>query len=257
MFKKIAILLLINLLAFSKTSFASNRSLTVFTEPNMVLALTKIARLYSQRSNTVTSINFNSSADLVADIDSGEPSDVFISAHKGWIEALRQKGLVDVYNVGYIASDELALVTPKNNIKIPQELRSDKPYSLEYALRILDKNGATIIIDNEGSSSGNFSKNFLSRFEFSELKIFKKLLEDRTPFLNLIKKGNDNYAIILKSQIRSDDGLKVLTIKEDENIFYQALVIAGDNMEIAREFLKFLKNDDAKKILKESGFVIN
>ena len=257
MFKKIAVLLILNLLAFSNTSLAASRSLTIFAEPNMVLALTKVGRLYSQKSNTVVSINFNSSADLVSDVDSGEPSDVFISAHKGWIEALRQKGLVDVYNVGYIASDELALVTPKGNDKIPNILTSKKAFSLEYALQVLDKSGATLIIDNEGSSSGNFSRSFLGRFQFSHLKIFKKLLEDRTSFLNLIKKDPNNYAIILKSQIRSDDGLRVLTIKEDENIFYQALVIAGDNMEIAREFLKFLKTDAAKSILKESGLVIS
>ena len=35
------------------------------------------------------------------------------------------------------------------------------------------------------------------------------------------------------------------------------LVIAGDNMEVAREFLKFLKNPQAQKIFKESNFVIN
>ena len=105
----------------SQNSYATNggRNLTVFAEPNLALALTKIARIYSQKSRTNVSVNFNSSADLIAEIDSGEPADIFISAHPQWIEALRQKGLVDVYNIGFIARDKLVLVTTKTNIGRP------------------------------------------------------------------------------------------------------------------------------------------
>ena len=41
------------------------------------------------------------------------------------------------------------------------------------------------------------------------------------------------------------------------DIFYQALVIAGNNMEVAREFLKFLKTPQSKEILKENGFIVD
>jgi ABC-type molybdate transport system substrate-binding protein len=51
--------------------------------------------------------------------------------------------------------------------------------------------------------------------------------------------------------------LLILATKKNLNIFYQALVIAGDNMEVAREFLKFLKSAEAKKILEQSGFIAN
>jgi len=52
---------------FAQNSFASqSRNLTIFAEPNMVLALTKIARLYSQKSNVIVAVNFNSSSDLVS-----------------------------------------------------------------------------------------------------------------------------------------------------------------------------------------------
>ena len=146
--KKIAPYLLVTILLFSQNSFANpSRNLTVFAEPKMALALTKITRLYSQKSNTIVSTNFASAPELIASIDSGEPADVFISAHSDSIELIKRKGLADVHNVGYVA-----------------------------------KNG---------------------------------------------------------------------------NIFYQALVIAGDNMEVAREFLKFLKSDVAKTILKEIGFGVD
>ena len=241
----------------SQNSFASpSRNLTVFAEQNMVAALTKIARLYSQKSNVIVSINFNSSSDLVAEIDSGEPADVFISGHRGWIESLHQKGLVDVYNVGYIANDELVLTASKSNKKILPGLL-EKNLSLEDAAKILDLHGETLILDHEGSSVGSLGNSFIQKFSFQNLKLFKKLNEDKTPFLNIVKSNPEQYSIMFSSQAKNDKDLKILVTSQNEHIFYQALVIAGDNMDVAREFLKFLSSKTAKSVFVESGFASN
>lgn len=245
------------LLFVHQNSFAANsRNLTIFAEQNMSLALTKIARIYSQKTNTIVSLNFNSSIDLINEIDSGEPADVFISAHHGWIESLHQKGLVDVYNVGYIARDELILITSKSNPNLPSELISKK-LSLEESLRILDKNKTDLIIDAEGNSSGYFSNHLIKNMVFSNIKIFNKLAEDKTPLFDIIKNNEENYSLLLSSQVRKNTNFQIIARKKDETIFYQALVIAGDNMEIAREFLKFLKSPTAQTILRESGFIVD
>jgi molybdate transport system substrate-binding protein len=244
-------------LFFAQPCFANtSRNLTIFAEPNMVLALTKIAHLYSGKANVVVAVNFSSSADLINNIDSGEPADVFISGHSKWIEILRQKGLVDVYNVGYIARDELVLATSKSNPNLPQELKNTN-LSLENSLKILNQNKATLIIDFEGNSSGKFSQDFIQNYSLEDLKLFKKVAEDKSPILSIIKSDPEQYALLLNSQIKNDPDLQILAIKKDANIFYQALVIAGDNMEVAREFIKFLKSDIAKEILEQSGFSEN
>lgn len=236
------------------SSLASNsRSLTVFAEPNMALALTKIARLYSQKSDVIVSANFNSSADLISNIDSGEPADVFISAHSGWIESLHQKGLVDVYNVGFIAKDTPVLVTLKSNPNLPEELRRSN-LSIEEALKILNQNSSTLILDYEGGSSGKSGGDLVKNFDLPNLQIFRKLAEDKSPILSTVKSDPTHYALLLASQVAGDSDFKILATQKDSKIFYQALVIAGDNMEVAREFLKFLKSDAAKKILEQSGF---
>lgn len=257
---KISRIFLLNfLLLFSATqnSFAApSRNLTVFAEQNLSFALTKIARLYSQKSNAIVSLNFNSSYDLINEVESGEPADVFISAHTGLIESLHQKGWVDVYNVGYIASDELVLVTSKTNPTLPAEL-SEKKLSLEESLKILNHNKSELIIDSEGTSSGKFSADFLEKFPLENIRLYNKLSEDKSPLLSTIKNNQENYALLLASQVKTDKDLEIIARKKDEKIFYQALVIAGDNMEIAREFLQFLKSDQAKTILKQSGFITN
>jgi molybdate transport system substrate-binding protein len=240
-----------------QNSFASpSRNLTIFAEPNMVLALTKISRLYSQKSNVIVAINFNSSSDLISNVDSGEPADIFISAHSGWIETLHQKGLVDVYNNGYIAGDNLVLITSKSNPNLPEELRSEK-LSLEDALTVLNRNKSTLILDYEGNSSGKISNDLIKNSAFLDIRLFHKLAEDKSPILKILRGNTESYGLLLKSQIKDQSDFQILAAKKDGNIFYQVLVIAGDNMEIAREFLKFLKSDGAKKTLGESGFIVS
>ncbi len=219
----------------------------------MVTALVKISRLYSQKNHVIVSVNFNSSAELMNSIDSGEPADIFISAHNGWIDSLKQKGLVDIYNTGHIASDKLVLVTSQNNHNIfPQLL--DQKLSLENSLKILNKRKAILLTDQEGNSSGKFSNDLIHSLKLYDLRLFVKLSEDRSSTFDL-NHNSEEYALLLASQIKNRDDLQVLAYQYRRNIFYQALVIAGDNMETAREFLKFLKSESAKNILRENGFI--
>lgn len=250
-------LALFTLLSFTQNSFSSNsKNLTIFAEQNMMLALTRIARIYSQQHNVVISINFNSSLELINDVDAGEPADVFISAHSSLIDTLKQKGLVDVYNISYIARDKLALVTSKNNPKInPKLLKED--INLAEAIKVLDESRSTLIVDEKGSSSERYSNELIKSLPLKKgkLHIVNKLQEDRASVLSSINDDPESYIIVLESQIKNREDLKILATNENNNILYQALVIAGNNMGSAREFLQFLKSKTAKSELKKSGFI--
>ncbi len=241
----------------TKLSYATTtRNITIFAEQNMTTALVKLARIYSQKNHIVATVNFNSSSELMNDVDSGEPADIFISAHSGWIDSLKQKGLVDIYNTGYIAYDRLVLATSKDNQNIPAQLL-EKNISLESALKILNKQKATLLTNTEGSSSGKFSKELINFLNLDDLKVFTKLGEDKSRDLDLNNDNSQGYALILASEAKTHKNLKILAEQKQTNIIYQALVIAGDNMEVAREFLKFLKTDTARNVLRSNGFVVD
>jgi len=250
--KIIAVILLI----FTQNSWAMNsRNITILAEPNMVLALTKIARLYSQQSNVITSLNFASSANLIEEIDLGEPADVFISAHVPSVDILRQKGLVDVYNIGYIARDEIVIATSKDNPDLLASMIA-KDIAFNDAIKKLNENKATLVLDDQSTALGRFSFDVISPLASHELKLLIRDDNEKSSILKIAKSNDQYYTILLRSQVLKDDNLQILATKKDTNIFYQALVIAGDNMEVAREFLKFLKSPKAKEILIDCGFLV-
>ena len=245
------VVLLFSQLATKNVYAIPQKNLTIFAEPNLTLAMTKLARIYSRQSNIVVSVNFNSSQELLDQIDQGDPADLFISAHKKAIADVKQKGLADYYNIGFFARDEMVLVGSSNKENPTADM------TLDSYLKQLAQKRATVITDHEGSSSGSYTINYLDRFKSSNLKVFNKVAEDETPILQLIKANRDQYGLLFASQIHNDDELQILAKSKKDDIFYQALVIVGYNMDNAREFLKFLKSDTAKIVLKESGFVID
>ncbi len=254
--KKISIyaIFLFSVNLINANSFASQgRNLTIFAEPNMATAISKIGRLFSQKNNIIISVNLNSSEDLASTIESGDPVDIFISAHNNLIEGLRQKGLIDVYNVGFIARDELVLITKKTNPNLSKNACS----RMEDCLKSLSQNKETLVIDYSGSSLGEISKEVLRQGNFTDLIISERVPEDKSSSIEKFLNNDEKlFALVFRSQMRDPD-LTTIAQSANRNIFYQALVVAGDNMESAREFLKFLKNSTSKKILKESGFILN
>lgn len=233
-----------------------SRNLTVFAEPQMASVITKIARSFSQKNNAIISVNFSSAYDLINDIDQGEPANVFISAHPQIIENLRQKGLVDVYNIAYIATDKLILCTAKNNNNFPLELLK-KNISFEESLKILDNYKLGVILDHDGVSAGNYGRKIIQNLSLTNLKIFNKLPEDKSSLIRDIEMNKDAYGILFQSNLTKKTNLRKLSIQNDKNIFYQAFVIAGENMDIAREFLNYLKSKDAKNILSDNGYIVD
>lgn len=230
------------------------KTLTIFAEPNLSYALTEIAKTYSKESATIVSVQFGSASDLIDRIEDGEASDLFLSAHKTWIDNLKQKGLVDIYNINHVTDDTLTLITSADNISMPQALDT-KNLDFYEALAILNKNRLDLLVDNNLSSLGQHSTYLIDYKKFNSIRLFRKLPEDQTPVLDVISKNNRIYGVVLGSQV--SNRFKVISRLENRKIFYQALVVAGDNMDNAREFSNFLKSKKSQKIFRKNGFVGN
>jgi len=230
-------------------------NVTVFAENNMAYPLVKLTRIYSKDAKSAVSIDFNYSFELIENIDAGEPADVFISSHPEWIKTLKNKGLVDVYNVVNLAKDKLLLVTSKNNRKIEIE-KINKSADINSILKQINKQNIPLIVDSEYTSLGLYTEDIIKKAKVRNQKIFRKFSEDKKSIIDFINENDEYCGIVLASSVKYEDEIMVLKEIADEEINYQALVIAGDNMNQARDFLKFAQSAKAKKVLMQSGFTV-
>jgi len=241
----------------SSTNAGSKKinNLTILSEDNMAYPLVKIARLYSESSNSIVSINFNNSYQLIENIEVGEPADIFISSNPDWIDNLKQKGLVDVYNLVNLAKDSLVLVTSKNNKQI-DATQIDQIKDSKAIFGKMRKKNNILIVDSKYASLGKYTDIILQQNDFKNQRIYRKNIDDKKHIANFINENEDYYGILLASSVRGYDNILVLKTIEDIEIHYQALVIAGKNMDKARDFLEFIKSQKVKDIFAESGFVV-
>ena len=159
--------------------------------------------------------------------------------------------MIDFYNNSNIVSDRLVIATSIDN---PNLKDFNKSLDFNNALKFLDKNESTLVIDNGGNASGVLIDEIIKNLNLSDLQIIVKINEDRDSMANLIRKNKEQYGVMLFSQAINKKNLKIVATSDFE-VNYQALAIAGENMQIARGFLKFLKSDVAKKIFIDNGFI--
>jgi len=235
-------------------SWAINtRNINVYADPNLSSAIIKIARDFSQKNNATITVNLDSSIDFLNNLDEEAKFDVFISANSFIIDTLKQRGLIDVYNIFYVTSDKLVLVCKKDAM-IPINMMQ-KDISLIDALKIVDDYRLNLIVNHSNTSEGFYSKKILDSIEFKNLKIFEKIPEDRSLLIHDIEDNSDSYGLIFASKLVKNNTLRI--IASDQERSYQAMAIVSSNMDLAREFLKFLKTENAKKIFTDSGFINN
>lgn len=243
------------LLGFIGRSNAATKNLTIFAEPNLIPALTELARIYSSETSSVISAEYGSSSDMVYRIEDGEGSDIFISSHRNWQDELKMKGLIDIYNVNHFADDYLVIVTSTENKKLPRELLG-KEVSFEEALKVLNDKRQDLIVDHSATSLGLHSKSAVNLRKFNKIRVFKKLPEDISTAEDIISKNPNIFSLMLNSEVHDNDSFRIIAKTKRIAVFYQALVIAGENMENARQFSNFLMSKKAQEILQKNGFTI-
>lgn len=249
--KKLIIALILNCLYFNLVNASESRNLTIYAEKDFSYVLSKIARIFSAENNVVVSLNFNLT-NMIADVKDGEPADLFISKKQNLIEELRTEGLIDVYNYGYIAKDRIVLLTSNKN-NLPFMSKFVENINFYDSLKIINDKFGSVMYDTNSENALNFINHLQNNSKgFKNLKIiqidnvFDELFEDKNSFI----------ITSLSNSVKYKNYIRYLSYLDDNQFFYQALVIAGDNMEIGREFLRFMQSERAVKILHNSGFTV-
>ena len=257
-----AYIAVILLLGFSSPIAAEETAqmddVTVFADTSLTIPLTRIARSYSSQKQLSVSAVFSSSKDQVERIEDGEEADIFISAKPIWINRLQQKGLIDVYSRTMIASNRLVIAGSETS-KISEKTGDDglDGDELRALLPITNPDFQFSLGDPEYLAEGPYTFQALNNPGLSsDVEPFYSFFRTTREMLRSTTKY-DAYSAVFKTDALLYPNIRIVGAfpeKSHDPILYQAVVVAGENMEGARTFLSYLQSDEALEILTNYGF---
>ena len=211
--------------------------------------LNAIGKLYEKHTHEKVTINFAASGILAQQIIRGYPTDIFISAHKNWIEQLNKKKLLTKKTQFVFAKNTLVLAIHKNYIT------TNTP--LSYSTILLPSIKKIAMGDYQYVPNGTYAYQFLQKVHLWK-KLKNKIIftAHAKQALEYIKKEYVQAAFLYYSDAQTiKENILIKKIPHSEvSIKYYASLINKKHTPQILSFFKFLKNNQSKKILAQFSF---
>lgn len=230
----------------------ASESVTVMADSSLGVALAKVARRYSRSTNTVINISYLPQKIQQAHIIEGGAADLVITPKTDWIEEMKRQGLVDAKSQVSIAKNRLALIGPKDT-----PIKAEWPkFPAAAIIEAIGKKPGFVIGNPETLPEGVYAREALRKLTPSgELEPFI-LAQDQLSGIFDAVRTHGAYGLALYSDTLAQNDITVIDLVPEsahKPIEYFAVVVAGENMDAARKFLEYLKEDDAQRLLREGG----
>ncbi len=229
------------------------KSLTVLADHSMSVPLNLLARDYALNHHISITTTFSSTKTQITEIEEGAEANILISPKNVWIKQMQQKGLIDVYSRTNIARNRLVLagsqfmpIPPALHAKSNINEITDQPDDFMFALG-----------DPEYTPEGGLGLEILNHYDLLGLmEPHYHFFRDIYQMIGAISDDNA-VGVLLRTDTVLFPNIKTLQLFSPEThppITYQAVVIAGENMEEGREFITYLQSDHAKNVFASFGF---
>lgn len=228
-------------------------TLSVLVDSSINLPIAVISRNYARKNGIAVNVSSDASSSLVAKIVEGTEADIFITAHPRWVEDLKLQGMVDVYSPANLAINQLSLLTYAEN---PAVVLSD-PKTLSRFLLETARNSTLMISNPDTREDGNYARKLLKELGIWE-EIAPYLMYTENPFeIPAAVTSQNIYALTYRTATHRNRDVRILydfSASVSPNIIYQGVVVAGEHMEEARQFLYFLEEHHSRSMLGSYGF---
>lgn len=228
--------------------------INVLADPSLSVAISALSRLYAKEKGVSVTASYASARDQADNISAGLEADVFITARTSMLDTLKGQGLVDVYSQKAITRNRLSMATYAENtlqmILIPKLPLTD-------ILKRIDPGFSFVIGDPNFQNAGFYAMRALRNYEMAD-ELEPYLLVVRSPVdvhRTIAQPGG--YGVMYLSEAKRNNRLKILgTFPEvaHQPIIYYGVVVAGENMTHARDFLTFLQSEAAQRVFVQQGF---
>jgi len=227
----------------SSGSGGGSKTLTVFAAASLTDTFTKLGKEFDAKHPGVhTKFSFGGSSDLVSEIQSGAPADVFASADTTNMDKLTSDGTAtDPKN---FASNVLEIATPPDN---PAKISS---------FADLGKAGTKVVVCAPEVPCGSAAQQMEKK---TGVKI-KPVSEEQsvTDVLGKVESGEADAGLVYVTDVKAaGDQVKGVPFPQSSEVVntYPIAPIADSKQSaLAKQFIDFVLSADGQKVLRNAGF---
>jgi molybdate transport system substrate-binding protein len=234
------------------------KELTVFTAASLTGAFGEIGQLYKNETNIEVAFNFDGSQALRTQIDNGAYADVFASANKKQMDAVKNGGLMNNSSIVIFTRNKLALIIPKDN---PADIGN---------LSDLAKPGLKIVMGTKDVPVGDYALQIISRLGNDsaygpdyETKVLANVISQETNVNYVVTKvalGEADVGFAYVSDITEDMTGKLdrIDIPDEYNInasYPLGIMQESKYPAESQKFMNLAMSEEGKAVLKKYGFM--
>jgi molybdate transport system substrate-binding protein len=230
-------------------------SFAMLASDSLTEVMAELLRVYARQSGQTVTAIFGAPDELSSAILAGDPADLIILEHPGLLKQLNQQGLLDVSSQTVVAGNRLVFAASANH-------RLARQYPAPVALDALLKDYReleVVMADPETLPSGIAAQEALTKQGvWKRIKPALVRAGSSRDALTLVAKG-ERSGVLYATETNANPEVAILAEIPPalhSPLRYQGVVVAGDDMPQAREFLAFLKTMKAREIFASHGFSI-
>lgn len=222
--------------------------LTISAAASLQNALEEIKTIYEKVNPHVTlTYNFGSSGALQQQIEQGAPTDIFMSAANKQMETLKEEELMVDDTISSLLKNEVVLITPK-----------DSMLDITSFDDIL-KAKVIALGDPESVPAGQYAEQvFTSMGILDKVKEQATYAKDVTEVLTWVSTSNADAGVVYQTDALSTEDVKIIAKapegSHDDVVYPVGVVKASKEVEASKEFLDYLKTEEAMQIFVKYGF---
>lgn len=229
-------------------------TISVIADSSLALPITRIIHDYSsdKRQAVVASyVPVNQQEEAVTE---GVGYDVLITARPKLLELLKQQGVVDIYTESMVAKNRLVLVASKTS---DFQASLSQVFPLAQMITRFSWQPGLIVGSPETLLQGSSARQALRYFGVIEdLEPYTIYEKDLSEMVKMIQ-TQGTLGLLYESDTKNYQEIKIIDrVPENAHdpIVYVAVVLAGDRMEPAREFVEYLGRGRVQQTFEQYGF---
>lgn len=239
------------LLAFASSLYAAepDEDIVIYAAASLTNAVTEIAKIYQNETQTEIKTSFASSSTLAKQIENGAPADIFISADTKWMRYLKDKKTLNEASIANLLTNHLVLIVPKG-----KQLNIEMNKSFDFFSAF---NGKLCTGEMESVPVGIYAKQALNALGWLDAAKSRIVgTQDVRAALRLVERGECAVGIVYETDAKISNKVDTIASFPDnthEQIVYPLSLTKGAGLK-ATAFYNYLKSDKAKLIFTQYGF---